>query len=308
MKKILFFLIASIVVMFVIGGCDKHKTYDVVFDANGGSGIMQSQTFTEGESQTLDDNSFVNEGRVFGGWNTLPDGSGISYSNGQVLTLASDITLYAQWSGGDMDPETFGFLNGHEWIDLGLPSGTKWASCNVGAKDYEGYGDYFAWGETSTKEIYNWSTYIYCNGSYNTLTKYCSKARFGYNGFTDRLTTLEAIDDAATANWGEGWRIPTNEEMRELYLGCTYVWTTLNGVNGLKFTGPNGNSIFLPAAGIRNESSLELDGTDGAYWTKSLTTNWPCCSWYLCFVSYSCYTDDGLYHYAGVPVRAVVAK
>ena len=308
MKRLLFFAIISIVGILAICGCDKQKTYDVVFDANGGTGTMQTQTFAEGESQSLEDNSFVNEGRVFGGWNTLPDGSGVSYSDGQIVTLKSHITLYAQWFSSYVYRPTFGLHNGHEWVDLGLPSGTKWAACNVGAKDREDYGDYFAWGETTTKEIYNWSTYIYCNGSYNTLTKYCNEARFGNNGFTDHLTVLDAIDDAATANWGDGWRIPTNKEMRELYLRCTYVWTTCNGVNGLKFTGPNGNSIFLPAAGIRNESNLELSGTDGAYWTKSLTTNMSCCSWYLCYVSYSCYTDDGLFRWAGVPVRPVLAR
>lgn len=313
MKRILFFAIISIVGMLAISGCDKQKTYDIVFDTNGGTGEMQSQTLTEGESQPLDDNSFVNEGHSFGGWNTLPDGSGVSYSDGQDITLTSDITLYAQWTSNDTESapdsqQTTGSLNGYEWVDLGLPSGTRWASRNIGAKDPESYGDYFAWGETSPKETYNWSTYVYCNGSYNTLTKYCTQARFGNDGFTDNLTALESIDDAATANWGEGWRIPTKEEMRELYSCCTHVWTTLNDVTGLKFSGPNGNSIFIPAAGVRNESILELAGTDGCYWTKSLTTDFPTASWHLFFVSSIGYVHDGTYRWAGVPVRAVVAQ
>ena len=313
MKRILFFAIISIVGMLAISGCDKQKTYDIVFDTNGGTGEMQSQTLTEGESQPLDDNSFVNEGHSFGGWNTLPDGSGVSYSDGQDITLTSDITLYAQWTSNDTEStsdtqSTIGSLNGYEWVDLGLPSGTRWASRNIGAKDPESYGDYFAWGETSPKETYNWSTYVYCNGSYNTLTKYCTQARFGNDGFTDNLTALESIDDAATANWGEGWRIPTKEEMRELYSCCTHVWTTLNDVTGLKFSGPNGNSIFIPAAGVRNESILELAGTDGCYWTKSLTTDFPTASWHLFFVSSIGYVHDGTYRWAGVPVRAVVAQ
>ena len=299
--------------ILAISGCDKQKTYDVVFDANGGTGEMQSQTLTEGESQPLEDNSFDNEGHTFGGWNTLPDGSGVTYSDGQDITLTSDITLYAQWTSNDTEPtsdtqSTIGSLNGYEWVDLGLPSGTRWASRNIGAKAPENYGDYFAWGETSPKEIYNWSTYIYCNGGYNTLTKYCTQARFGNDGFTDNLTTLEASDDAATANWGEGWRIPTKEEMRELYSCCTHVWTTLNDVTGLKFSGTNGNSIFIPAAGVRNESILELAGTDGCYWTKSLTTDFPTASWHLFFVSSIGYVHDGSYRWAGLPVRAVVAQ
>ena len=107
--------------------------------------------------------------------------------------------------GGDIGGNTY---NGHEYVDLGLPSGTLWATCNVGADTPEGYGDYFAWGETTPKTTYNWNTYKYCNGGegLNTLTKYCSDSNFGYNGFTDNLTVLQLMDDdAATVNWGSGW-------------------------------------------------------------------------------------------------------
>ena len=88
----------------------------------------------------------------------------------------------------------------HAYVDLGLPSGTLWATCNVGADTPEGYGDYFAWGETQPKDVYNWSNYQYCNGSHDQLTKYCNNSSYGYNGFTDNLTTLQPGDDAATAN------------------------------------------------------------------------------------------------------------
>ena len=168
-----------------------------------------------------------------------------------------------------MNP-TSGMLNGHEWVDLGLPSGTKWATCNVGANSPEEYGDYFAWGETTPKETYNWSTYKYCNGAYNTLTKYCNNAEYGNNGFTDNLTTLQASDDAATANWGSGWRMPTETEMRELKDNCTVTRTTQNGVNGLLFTRPNGNYIFLPSAGLRLDDDLRSVGCGGKYWSSSL--------------------------------------
>ncbi len=161
---------------------------------------------------------------------------------------------------------------GHDFVDLGLPSGTKWATCNVGATDPEDYGDYFAWGETTIKETYSWSTYKYCNGSATTLTKYCNNSSYGNEGFTDTLTTLEAGDDAATANWGVGWRMPTREEMNELYSNCTYEWTTQNGVSGEKFTGPNGNSIFLPAAGYRNGTEFVSANSigNGFYWSRML--------------------------------------
>ena len=99
-----------------------------------------------------------------------------------------------------------GSYNGHDYIDLGLPSGTMWATCNVGAENPEGYGDYFAWGETQPKAIYTDSNYVYSNGGCEDFTKYCTKPEFGYNGFTDNLKTLQPSDDAATVNWGEGWR------------------------------------------------------------------------------------------------------
>ena len=110
----------------------------------------------------------------------------------------------------------------HDYVDLGLPSGTLWATCNVGADSPEDYGDYFAWGETQPKDTYDWSTYQYCNGSYNTLTKYSVEffdswyeqyTNYGYNGFIDNLTTLLPEDDAATANWGADWRMPTKKDL-----------------------------------------------------------------------------------------------
>ena len=195
-------------------------------------------------------------------------------------------------------------LNSHEYVDLGLPSGTKWATCNVGATTPEDYGDYFAWGETSTKNTYSWATYSLCNGSQNTLTKYCNNSSYGNNGFTDALTTLEASDDAATANWGSAWRMPTKEEFEELNSNCTVTWTTQNGVNGRLFTGPNGNSIFLPAAGHRYDSSLDGAGTYGLYWSSSLRSSYASYAWSLYFDSGVCFVDY-YYRYYGRSVRAV---
>ena len=146
-----------------------------------------------------------------------------------------------------------GTYNGHDYIDLGLPSGTLWATCNVGADNPEDYGDYFAWGETQSKASYTESNYVYSHGGYNQLTKYCSQTDFGFNGFTDNLTTLESSDDAATVNWGEGWITPTNKQWVELLTKCSHSWTTINGVKGCLFTGRNGNTIFLPAASSRSD-------------------------------------------------------
>jgi len=158
----------------------------------------------------------------------------------------------------------------NDYVDLGLPSGLLWATCNVGADSPEDYGDYFAWGETTPKDTYNWSTYQHCNGSYTTLTKYCTNADFGNNGYVDNLTTLLPEDDAATANWGPDWRMPTEEEWEELLDNTTVTWTTQNGVNGRLFTATNGNSIFLPAAGGYTNSGLVDTDSDGAYWSSSL--------------------------------------
>ena len=299
MKKfyLMIFAIISLAGMLAISGCKKKETYTVTFNPNGGTGTMTAQTFTEGEAQALTRIAFTYDGYTFTGWNTVQGGSGASYTDGQTITATADMTLYAQWTLNNP-------LNGHEWVDLGLPSGTKWATCNVGSTTPEGYGDYFAWGETTPKGTYYWSTYRYCNGDYNTLTKYCNNSSYGNNGFTDALTTLEASDDAATANWGSGWRMPTQTEMNELINNCTVTWTTQNGVNGRLFTGPNGNSIFLPAAGHRNGSELYNDGSVGVYWSSSLYSDGTGNAWYLGFNSDD-YSMNDCYRYNGLSVRAV---
>lgn len=190
-----------------------------------------------------------------------------------------------------------------DWVDLGLPSGLLWATRNVGADSPEDYGDYFAWGETSPKSVYDWSTYRYCNGDYDQLTKYCSRSSYGYNGFTDNLTTLQLGDDAATANYGD--RTPTKEEWQELMDNTTIQWTTQNGVNGCRFTGSNGNSLFLPAAGLRGDSSLYGDGDYGYYWSSSLGTD-PGRAWGFSFGFGSDYQYAGSgIRYYGYTVRAV---
>ena len=191
----------------------------------------------------------------------------------------------------------------HEYVDLGLS--VKWATCNVGASKPEEYGDYFAWGETQPKNTYDWSTYKWCNGSYDTQTKYCTKNSYGT---VDNKTQLELSDDAARANWGGSWRMPTHEEQEELRTQCTWTWTTQNGVYGYKVTskksGYTNNSIFLPAAGYRIDSSLSNAGSYGYYWSSSLYTGYPYSAYYLYFYSVNVgwYDDD---RYVGFTVRPV---
>ena len=141
--------------------------------------------------------------------------------------------------------------NGHEWVDLGLPSGLKWATCNVGASRPGDYGNYYAWGETRTK-----STYTEDNcASYE-------KSWSDIGGNSSR--------DAARANWGDDWRLPTIEEFHELLDNCTWEWTTQNGHNGYKVTSKkNGQSIFLPAAGWRYGASKDLVDEYGLYWSST---------------------------------------
>ena len=190
--------------------------------------------------------------------------------------------------------------NGYGYVDLGLS--VKWATCNVGANSPEEYGDYFAWGETEPKSIYDWSTYKWCNGSYDTQTKYNTSSSYGT---VDNKTTLELSDDAARANWGGNWRMPTDVELTELRENCTWTWTTQNGVYGYKVTSKsNGNSIFLPVAGYRDGSSLYGVGSGGYYWSSSLYADYPSYAYVLNFYSYGVYWN-GLPRYYGFSVRPV---
>ena len=198
------------------------------------------------------------------------------------------------------------------YVDLGLPSGTLWATFNVGAHVPEEYGNYYAWGETQTKSEYYWSTYKYCVGDGDNLTKYCCNPDVGYNGFTDNLTVLLPSDDAATANWGSNWRMATREEWDELLNRTSRTWTTLNGVIGLLLTASNGNSIFLPAAGSYDDKP-QMVGQYCGYWSSSQTTDsqWPQyngCAYVLNGYSFSASMGCAGYRCGGVSVRAVRAS
>ena len=159
---------------------------------------------------------------------------------------------------------TTGELNGHEWVDLGLS--VRWATCNVGASIPLEYGDYYAWGEIETKTEYTEET---------SLT----------SGVVLGNISGNPQYDAATANWGEGWRMPTKQELQELVDRCRWEWTSFDGMAGYNVTGPNGNSIFLPAAGCRAQSSLYYVGEAGQYWSST-----P-------FESYAQYAYSLYFHY-----------
>lgn len=200
--------------------------------------------------------------------------------------------------GGDSTQED------HEYVDLGLPSGTLWATCNVGAGCPEDYGYFFAWGETEPKSVYDWSTYKWCivdpvDGSYF-LTKYCI---FSDMGTVDNKTELEPEDDAAYVNWGPSWRMPTWKQLSELESECIWQWTTQYGVDGyLLKSKVNGNSMFLPATGFRDGALLRNSGYSGRFWVRSLSYG---------KVIYLSFSENGLcwtsspFRYQGHCVRAV---
>ncbi|MBQ1696162.1 MAG: fibronectin type III domain-containing protein, partial [Bacteroidales bacterium] len=193
-----------------------------------------------------------------------------------------------------------------EYVDLGLPSGTKWATMNIGAERPEDFGTYFAWGETSPKTVYDWESYIYADGDSDSdpqLTKYCNDSGLG---ITDALTELETGDDAATAILGSNWRMPTYDEVIELRDYCEHVFTTQNGVAGTLVTGPNNQSIFIPAAAGRYYNNLILSEGTGSYWSSSLDTDDPTKAQGLSLGSDGFGTITSP-RYFGLPIRPVYA-
>lgn len=197
--------------------------------------------------------------------------------NGDGQITIADVTLLVNVILGKAPTETIDDENEHEYVDLGLPSGTLWATCNIGANSPEELGDYFAWGETEGyndgKTNFNCSTYKWSYGSTSAPIKYCDERDEGYNGIIDGKKELELEDDAAYVKWGSKWRMPSRTQIREL-ININYTtteWITYNGVNGYKITSrTNGRFIFFPAGGRRIYDSLHSLGSFGAYWSLTL--------------------------------------
>ena len=231
-----------------------------------------------------------------------------------TLSVATDGDIYTFPLTGKnlLAGKAYGYnvnLVKHEFVDLGLPSGTKWATMNIGASTVEDYGCYFAWGETvgypqtDLSHCFDWAHYKYCEGTSSTLTKYCKSSTYGT---VDTLTELEESDDAAYMNWGENWRMPSLENYQELLSSdnTSSELTTQNGVYGRKLTSKsNGNSIFFPAAGYRSSYTLNSTGEYGYYWTRALGASASTSSKYFCFSANSVYIYGGRNY--GFAVRAV---
>lgn len=201
--------------------------------------------------------------------------------------------------------EPDGYINGHGYVDLGLPSGTKWATCNIGAISPEQHGDYFAWGETNGfnngKTETSWSTYKWCNGSSKSLTKYNTEKK---RGIVDNKTELDLEDDAAYVNWGAEWRMPSIEQFWELidHRYTSTMATKLRGLDGLKIKSKkNGHSLFLPLA--------DFSSTDhGIYWSRSLSDFESCDACYLVFDLGFPPGSNCMYRYLGHSVRPVLSN
>ena len=270
----------------------KFNKWPLVSISSGGNGSVSFENSAElsqyiqiGEEVTVV--ATPNANYAFIGWFIGDSETAISTEATYTFTVEENVTLVAK------------FKVPFEAVDLGLS--VKWAAYNVGATKPEEYGGYYAWGEIEEKEDYSWETYKWCNGSYDTMTKYCTNSN---NGTVDNKTVLDPEDDVAHVKWGGDWRMPTKAEQDELRNNCTWAWATQNGVNGYKVTGPNGNSIFLPAAGYRYGTDVYDGGDYGRYWSGSLNSYYSFDAFNLYFYDYN--FDWNLYNRSfGRSVRPV---
>ncbi len=225
-----------------------------------------------------------NENCDFTGWYVVNTNTLVSVDSEYTSAVTNDMILIAKFT-----------TPVGEAIDLGLS--VKWASFNVGASRPEEPGGYYAWGEREEKGNYDLSTYKWYKGSNYTMTKYCDN---------DDKTILEPYDDVAVAKWGGNWRMPTVQEFKELRQKCTWLWTSQNGINGYTVTGPNGNSIFLPVTGYREDTEL-YSSDNGSYWSSSLFNSYDLRAELLFFTnsSYTCGSGLNSDRYVGLCVRPV---
>lgn len=216
-------------------------------------------------------------------------GISVAYNNYSYTADCSNTSILQVGKSGWMNVPTIsshngwienangGSIGGHEYVDLGLPSGTLWATCNIGASTPEEYGDYFAWGETVRKTQYSWDNYKYYHQATNSLTKYCDNTNNSYNGIPDYKTILDLSDDAAYVNWGTMWCMPSKEQIDELIDNCSNTKDELNGYGGVTFIGSNGFRIFFPYAGVYEGGGGDVcvyPGSIFGYWSSTYANPW----------------------------------
>ena len=274
---------------------DEYKSLDLTPEVGICiSDINENPTIADGKIKT---------GSSLGEYTFSVDGldAGTTYYY-RAYVMIDDAVCY----GSACQETTFGkspqIINGHRFVDLGLPSGLLWATCNVGAITAADDGNFYAWGETTTKENYDWDTYKY--GTSSNLTKYNK---------TDGKTVLDKEDDAAYVNWGSPCRMPTKAEFAELsdLDNCRWTWTSMttssgSSISGYKVTSKkNGNSIFLPASGYRYGGYLSGHGSYGDYWSSTLDDSNVSYAYDLDFSSSYYYSVSSYYRYVGFAVRPV---
>ena len=304
MKKLSLFLVALTMILF---SCKPEAEKPMVVTKSVGE-VTKTSAKVLGQV-TADGGAEVTERGVC--WSTSPNptiednkttnGNGVGTFTSNMTNLEHNTTYYVRAYAtnevGTAYGEEVSFTtleinaNGREYVDLGLS--VKWATCNIGATTPEEYGDYFAWGETSTKETYDED---------NCPTYGLSISQLQSQGYIDSNGNLTAQYDAATANWGGTWRMPTYDDLIELY-NCMWTWTTQNGVNGYNVEGPSGKSIFLPAAGYRGGSSLLFAGSDCFYWSSSGSDNVFACVIYSGSSNFDMNYSDRIF---GLSVRPVL--
>lgn len=244
--------------------CGTPITYMVSISSDGNGAVTINDT--DDSSVTVDNRSHVvvkaipNKGYEFIGWYLNGADTPISTALIYEFVVTGNIELIAKFK------ETTTIMDNRA-IDLGLPSGIKWASYNVGANKPEEFGCYYAWGETEEKRVFNLGNYKWYNTSVNSIMKYCTNEVYGN---VDSNLIIDLEDDIAHIEWAGEWRMPTMEELNELLKKCVWQRTSVNNVNGYKVIGPNGNSIFLPSAGYYNENGSYNIANDGYYWSSTL--------------------------------------
>ena len=286
----------------------KNMSYKAYFNVTTATPDLPGDIVVDGKVNNLDLQALVD-----------------AYINNTQVTQVTDLDSDGSLTIADITSlvgivnENKGILksNGHKYVDLGLPSGALWATCNVGATTPLESGEFYAWGETEAKEMYNWETYVWCDGdactsSNQSLTKYCDRNAYGT---LDGKLSLELEDDAAHVKWGGDWHTPTTEEFQELMDYCTFDYDWIDEaqtIEGFTITGPNGNSIIMPAAGYRKSGTSYNNSF--YYWSANLmmkdnqTTNGG--RYAACFKHLNSEEADfvGRYRYYGIPVRPVLSK
>ena len=287
--RLLFYILAVLTAQLTLTSCPADKEVEprlevspgqLTLDANGEGELFISSNTVWNVSSTESWLSFSTMSGKGDGQVTVRAMASTSERKGTVTVKAGGLSRRTMVERLATDNTAVGVVA----MDLGLPSGTLWANVNVGATKPEDYGDYFAWGETETKDFYDSSTYkYYVNGSYVNIGSDIAGTQY----------------DAATVNWGAPWKMPTVDQIEELLDNTTSTWTTLNGVDGRKFTSKiNGNSIFLPAAGDRWFGKLEYVGSL-YYWSSTLYESGPNSAYYLHFSTGDVSTGDVTWGFDG---------